>query len=102
MNDGKTFDCICGIHSDSDGNKTLWIESTRTGKRLSVPGGWFAELPDRLVSRVVKARSEGRSRVTFTLADLLAYSALAERIAKHLATRGKPGPSTYSRLGWKH
>jgi hypothetical protein len=103
--DGKTFDCICGIRSDESGNQTLWIESCRTGQRLSLGGGWFAELEQaapRLLARVVKARSEGRSRVVFTLAELLAYSALAEHVARKLAERGKPGPSSFSRLGYKH
>jgi hypothetical protein len=56
-----TFECIAGIRSDRDNNKDLWIRSPRTGAIVTVPGGWFRELPDRLLARRPGARGAASS-----------------------------------------
>src|SRR4051812_3035656 len=95
-----SYECACGIRRDEHGNLTLWIESPKTGHRLSIGGGWRKELDQaapRLWARVVKTRGEGRHTARFTLIELQAVKALADRIAGHCRpVRRVGGPTVHA------
>jgi hypothetical protein len=84
----KRIACVAGIRPDAGNATEVWIESPRTSNRLVILSGWVHELPHRVKSRIVHARSMGRKTVEFTVAELVAIKALADKIADHF----KPKP----------
>lgn len=87
----EAFECVCGLAHDGL-NLTLWFESPRTGKRISITGGHTQELKD-LTPRIVKARAEGRRTALFETAELQRVADLRKR----LDDAAKPGPRSLRR-----
>lgn len=79
----QPFTCPAGIRRSDCGTGTiLWVQSPRTGKRIEMFLGSFAEmLPARFVSRVTHANANGRGEVDFTLDELKAFKKVVDTIA---------------------
>jgi len=68
-----------------------WIESPRTGKRLSFTREIFCVLP-RVWGRIVQTTSVGQQIIPFTKEELLAVKSFAEAKAEHEAAKRDDPP----------
>jgi hypothetical protein len=101
--------CRCGVRPvpiPGCAQNQLWVRSPKTGREIVIGDGFFLQLRERaprLVSRIVKASSQGRSTLDLSIADLQAVVDVAKIIAD--ATKPLPVPAggwnrRYKRRPW--
>jgi hypothetical protein len=105
----RLITCRCGVRPvpiPRCVQNQLWVRSPKTGREIVIGDGFFAQLRERaprLVSRITKACSQGRSTVDLSIAELQAVADVAKIIAD--ATKPLPVPPggwnrRYKRRPW--
>jgi hypothetical protein len=71
--------CRCGTYSD-ELNRYVWIESPRTGKRITLSGGYSQEIGRGVIERISLAQDAGQPTALFSRDELMRFIAIDQRI----------------------